>query len=162
MRYLMKQKFFSLADSFMIRDAQGNPAFEVKGKLLSLGDKLDIYRPDGEMAAQVRQKVLSLGTRYRILRDGEVHAMVKKRRFTLLKDKFNVEMYDGTPDIEIEGNILEHNYRFERAGRPVARVSKQWVSLRDSYGIDIAEGEDDVLILACAIIIDMISHNHSD
>ena len=162
MRYIMKQKFFSLADSFTIQDAKGNPAFEVKGKLLSIGDKLDIYRPGGELVAQVRQKVLSLGTRYRILRDGDVQAMVKKRRFTLLKDKFKVEMHDGTPDIEIEGNILEHNYRFERAGRPVARVSKQWVSLRDSYGIDVAEGEDDVLILACAIIIDMISHNDSD
>jgi uncharacterized protein YxjI len=31
--------------------------------------------------------------------------------------------------------------------------------LRDSYGIDVAEGEDDVLILACAIIVDMISHD---
>ncbi|MFP4394626.1 MAG: LURP-one-related/scramblase family protein [Anaerolineales bacterium] len=162
MRYIMKQKIFSLTDSFTIQDAQGNPAFKVKGKLLSLGDKLDIYRPDGEKVAQVQQKVFSLGARYRVLRDGEVQAMLKKRRFTLVKDKFDVKMYDGAPDIEIEGNILEHNYRFERAGRAVARVSKQWVSLRDSYGIDIVEGEDDVLILACAIIIDMINHNDSD
>ena len=162
MRYIMKQKIFSLTDSFTIQDAQGNPAFEVKGKLLSIGDKLDIYRPDGEKVAEIRQKVLSLGTRYRIFRDGRLQAMVKKRRFTLLRDKFRVETHDGAPDIEIEGNILEHNYRFERAGRRVARVSKQWVSLRDSYGIDVAEDEDDVLILACAIIIDMISHNDSD
>jgi uncharacterized protein YxjI len=28
-----------------------------------------------------------------------------------------------------------------------------------SYGVEIAEGEDDVLILAAAVVIDMICHD---
>ena len=32
----------------------------------------------------------------------------------------------------------------------VARISKQWFAIRDTYGVDIAKGEDWLLLLACA------------
>jgi len=40
----------------------------------------------------------------------------------------------------------------------VARASKKWVSLSDTYSIDIDEGEDAVVILASAVVIDLVSH----
>jgi uncharacterized protein YxjI len=40
----------------------------------------------------------------------------------------------------------------------VATVSKRWFSIRDTYGIDISPGENDVLILASAVVIDLCSH----
>ena len=40
----------------------------------------------------------------------------------------------------------------------MARVSKKWFRLTDTNGIDIDEGEDDVLILASAVVIDLVSH----
>ena len=42
--------------------------------------------------------------------------------------------------------------------RPVAEVSKKWIALRDSYSINISEGVDEVLILACAVVIDLACH----
>ena len=162
MRYVMKQKVLTFTDDFTIRDADGDPAYRVKGKLLSIGDRLSFRRPDGEEVATIRQKLISFSPRYRIYRGDRLQAEVKKRRFTLIREKFKVNMKDGTPDLEIKGDILDHDYRFEREGREVARVSKKWVALRDSYGIDVAADEDDVLILACAVIIDMISHNADD
>jgi uncharacterized protein YxjI len=112
--------------------------------------------------ATIREKLISFSTRYRIYRQGALQAEVKKRKFTLIREKFKVNMKDGTPDLEIQGNILDHDYRFERRGRVVARVSKRWVALRDSYGIEIDPDEDAVLILACAVIVDMISHDSDD
>ncbi len=159
MRYVMKQKVLTFTDDFTILDAEGEPVYQVDGKLLSIGDRLVFRRSDGERVAAVREKLVSFSPRYRVYRDGDLVAEVKKRKLTLIRDKFKVNMKDGTPDLEIKGNILDHDYRFERRGREVARISKKWVSLRDSYGIDVAEGEDDVLILACAVIIDMISHD---
>jgi hypothetical protein len=47
---------------------------------------------------------------------------------------------------------------FNRGGREVARASKKWVSLSDTYSIDIDEREDDVLILASAVVIDLVLH----
>jgi uncharacterized protein YxjI len=64
----------------------------------------------------------------------------------------------GPDDLEAEGDFLEHEYEFNREGRAVARVSKQWFSWSDTYGVDIAEGEDVVLILAGTVVIDMACH----
>ena len=45
-----------------------------------------------------------------------------------------------------------------RAGQHVAEVSKRWFSFSDTYGVDIADGEDDVLLLASTVVIDMVCH----
>jgi len=41
----------------------------------------------------------------------------------------------------------------------VAVVSKQWFSWSDTYGVEIKDGQDDVLILASAIVVDLACHN---
>lgn len=158
MRYVMKQKILSLRDSFAIRSQDGEEVYEVKGKLVSLGDKLTMRRGGKEVAA-IREQVISLVPRYRIYRDGELQAEVKKRVVSLLKDRLKVDLKGGARDMEIVGNLLDHEYSFRRGGDEVARVSKRWLSLRDSYGIEIDPGEDEVLILACAVVIDMMLHD---
>jgi len=40
----------------------------------------------------------------------------------------------------------------------VATVSKKWFSWTDTYGVEIADGEDDVLLLASIVVIDMACH----
>jgi uncharacterized protein YxjI len=157
-RYVIKQKVFALRDSFAIRDADGEQVFQVKGKLISVGDRLTFRSVDGEKLASIRQKVVSLVPRYRIRRGGRLLAEVKKRPLSVLKDRFKVDMKDGSPDLEIVGNFLDHEYSVRRGGDEVAHITKRWVSFGDSYGIQVDEGEDDILILACAIIVDMICH----
>jgi uncharacterized protein YxjI len=58
-----------------------------------------------------------------------------------------------------EGDFLGHEFELKRGGRTVARVSKQWLSWTDTYGIDVADGEDVVLILASAVVIDVVTHD---
>ena len=54
------------------------------------------------------------------------------------------------------GNIVDHEFEIERDGNKVAEVSKKWFRVRDSYGIEVAPGQDDALILAIAICIDQM------
>jgi uncharacterized protein YxjI len=68
----------------------------------------------------------------------------------------------GPDDLEAKGNFSDHDYRFTRHGATVAEVSKKWFSLRDTYGVDITEGEDDVLILTSTVVIDMVCHADKD
>ena len=158
MRYVIKQKVFALRDSFAIRDASGEQVFQVKGKLIAAGDRLTFRSVDGKKLATIRQRVVSLVPRYRIRRGGKLLAEVKRRPLSVLKDRFKVDMKDGSPDLEIVGNLLDHEYSVRRGGGEVAHITKRWVSFGDSYGIQVDEGEDDLLILACAIIVDMICH----
>ena len=45
MRYIMKQKVFSLGDRFTIRSERGEDAFVVNGEVFSLGHKLSFEDP---------------------------------------------------------------------------------------------------------------------
>jgi uncharacterized protein YxjI len=57
-------------------------------------------------------------------------------------------------DLDVKGNIVDHEYEIERDGEKIAEVSKRWFRVRDTYGIEIAEGENDALILAATVCID--------
>ena len=157
MRYLMRERILSWGDDFTIKDEAGREAFYVDGKVFSVGDKLSFKDRDGKEVALIDQKLLSFGPQYEIVRGGTTIAVVKKQLFTLFRARFTVDV-PGPDDLEAKGNFLEHEYVFERDGRDVARISKKWLSLSDSYAIDINEGEDDVVILAAAVVIDLVSH----
>jgi uncharacterized protein YxjI len=157
MRYVMKQKLFSWGDDFRIQTDAGADAFFVDGKAFSFGDKLSFQDMQGNELAFIRQKVLSWGPTYEIYRGNELAAVVKKELFTFFKCRFTVDV-PGPDDLEAEGNFLDREYTFSRGGQSVAQVSKQWFTWTDTYGVDIADGEDDVLILASTVVIDMVCH----
>ncbi len=161
MRYLLKQKIFAFGDDFTIQDENKNDAYFVDGRAFSLGDKLSFQDMSGRELAFISQQLFSWGPKYDIHRDGKLVATVKKQHFTFLRCKFTVDV-PGPDDLEAEGNFLEYRYKFERGGRQVAEVSKKFFALRDTYGVDISDGEDDVLILASAVVIDMICHGDKD
>ena len=92
-----------------------------------------------------------------IVRDGQVAATVSKHLFTLALCKFTVDV-PGPGDLEATGSLFDFEYAFRRHDREVATVSKKYFSWTDSYGVDVAEGEDDVLILASTVVIDLCCH----
>ncbi len=158
MRYLMKQKFWSFGDDFTIKDAQGDDVYLVDGRAFSFGNKLSFQTRSGEELVFIAQKLLSWGPTYEITRGDSVLAVIKKKFFTLFNCTFTVDV-PGPDDLIAKGDFLHHEYEFTRHGRPVAAVSKKWFTWTDTYGIDTAEGEDDVLILASAVVIDLVCHD---
>ena len=157
MQYQMKQKLFSWGDDFTIKDAAGSDAFFVDGKAFSLGHQLSFQDMGGRELAFIKQKLFSWGPTYEIYRDGALAAVVKKELFTLFRCSFTVDV-PGPDDLAAEGEFTDHEYVVSRGGRPVATVSKQWFAWSDTYGVDIAEGEDAVLVLASTVVIDMACH----
>ena len=158
MRYVMKQKLFSWGDDFTIKDESGNDRYYVDGKAFSLGDKASFQDMHGNELVRIEQKLLTIGKKYSISRGGTRVATVRKQRFTLFRDVFDIEDA-AAGDLDATGDFIDHEYRFTRDGRTVAVVSKRFFSWTDTYGVDIAEGEDDVLLLATAVVIDMCSHD---
>jgi uncharacterized protein YxjI len=88
---------------------------------------------------------------------GERLAMVKKALIAPLRDRWVVKIKEG-PDLEVQGNILDHEYTIGEGRHKVAEVSKKWFRLRDTYGVQIEPGQDDVLILAVTTCIDQMAH----
>lgn len=157
MRYVLQQKLLSWGDDYYIRNAAGQDVYFVDGKAFSIGDQLSFQDLAGNELAYIRQKVLSWSKTYEISRGGELAAVVEKELLALFHHRFTVDV-PGPDDLEAEGNFTDHEYEFRRGGRTVATVSKQWFTLRDTYGIEIEDSEDQVLLLACAVVVDEACH----
>jgi uncharacterized protein YxjI len=153
----MTQKLFAMGDDFTITDGEGHDVFFVDGKAFSLGDKLSFQDMAGNELAFISQRLLSLRKTYEIYRAGQLFAEVRKE-LTFFKDKFTVDI-PGPNDYEVTGDFFDHEYEFIRRGQPVARVSKEYFTWSDSYGIGIADEEDDITILATAVCIDLVNQS---
>ena len=161
MIYRIKEKFWSWGNDFSTTDQNGNEKFRIDGKAISWGNKLSFQDIHGRELAFISQKLMSLKPRYQILINGTLFAEVIKE-FSWFKQKFTLDV-PGPNDYEIDGSFWEHEFRFTRTGRTVATISKKVWSWTDSYGVDIAEGEDEVAILCACIVIDQVLHdNHNN
>jgi uncharacterized protein YxjI len=102
----------------------------------------------------VHRKLIALRPTYEIALGGQEVAEVRKQFFTPFGDRFTIDL-PGPNDLEMVGNLLDHEFTIRRGDQTVATVSKQWFALRDTYGVDIAPGEDDLLILASVLALDL-------
>jgi uncharacterized protein YxjI len=157
MRYLMRQKWLSLGDDFFIQDEQGRDVFRVDGKAFCFGDQLSFQDLAGNELAFIKQRLLAWGPTYEIYQGGELLASVTKELFSLFKCRFSVDV-PGPDDLTAEGDFLDHEYAFYRGNRQIATISKQWFSWTDTYGVEIAHGNNDLLVLAATVVIDMACH----
>jgi uncharacterized protein YxjI len=157
MKYQMREEMFAIGDDYWIETDGGQPAFKVDGKALRIRKTLILKTPAGDELFTIQKRLLSIRDTMEIEREGKTFATVKKALMTPLRDRYSIEVEDGE-DLQTKGNIVDHEYEIERGGKKVAEVSKRWFRMRDTYGIEIAEAEDDALILAVTVCIDQMSH----
>ncbi len=153
MRFVLRDKMFGLGGDLTITDDHGRQVYFVDGKLISIGRRLEIKDPGThEVLATIQQRIISLLPTYEIHLPDRVTVTISKR-ISLFTDHLKIDV-PGPGDLDVHGDLFHHEYSIDQGGREVARVSKRWVSLVDSYGVDIAEGLDPLLILASAVVID--------
>ena len=158
-RYKIRQKLFSIGDDFWIENQNGQKVFKVDGKALRLRKTLIFEDMDGEKLAQIQERWLPIKETMAIDGpDGKEMAVVKKALITPLRDKWDVKVKGG-PDLDVQGDFLDHEYSIKQGWNKVAEVSKKWFRLTDTYGVEIDSGQNDILILAIAIAIDMMAHD---
>ena len=158
-RYKIRQKLFSIGDDFWIENQEGEKVFKVDGKALRLRKTLIFEDMEGNKLCQIQERWLPIKETMAIDDPhGEQLAVVKKALITPLRDKWDVKVKNG-PDLDVQGNIFDHEYSIKHGWNKVAEISKKWFSLTDTYGVEIDEGQNDILILAIAIAIDMMAHD---
>jgi uncharacterized protein YxjI len=157
MRYVIKEKFWSWGNDFHVYDERQQPVFFVDGQAFSWGDKLSFQDMNGNELAFISQKMLSWKPRYEIHRNGELFAKVVKEH-SWFKKTFTLDV-PGPNDYHVEGKFWRHEYTFTRSGRVVATISRPVWTWTDTYGIEVADGEDDISILCTCIVIDQVLHD---
>jgi uncharacterized protein YxjI len=152
----MREKLVSIGDDFWIENASGQRVFKVDGKALRVRDTLKFKDRQGNELCQIQEKKVRIKDTMNIESPGgETLATVKKAIITPVRDRWTIHV-SGGPDMEIQGNIVDHEYRIEEGRTKVAEVSKKWFRVRDTYGVEIEPGQKDILILAATVAIDMM------
>jgi uncharacterized protein YxjI len=154
----MRQKLVSIGDDFWIEDSNGNKAFKVDGKALRVRKTLNLEDPSGTKLASIQDRPVRIRESMEIEGpDGETIATVKKAMITPVRERYTVSVAGGS-DIEVKGNIVDHEYEMEVDRNKVAEISKKWFRVRDSYGVQVEPGQDITVILMATVAIDMMSH----
>ena len=157
-RYQMRQKLVSIGDDFYIKNEAGQNVFKVDGKVLRVRDLLVFEDLQGKKLCQIQKRMLHIKDTMAIDdADGNKIAEVKKAIITSVRDRWTVKVRNG-PDMDVQGNILDHEYEIKEGRRKIAQVSKKWFRVRDSYGVEIAPDQEDVVILAITVAIDNMAH----
>jgi uncharacterized protein YxjI len=161
MRYQVREKIFSIGDDFWVTDEQGNQVFLVDGKALSLRHTFELKDRSGAVLAKIHKKLVSIHDTMDIERDGHVIATVKKALFSPLHHKSVIDVH-GVGQLEAVGNIIDKEFEIRDGGMVLARISRSWFRIRDTYGIDVAPGQDDALMIAIAVVLDRIHHDEEE
>ena len=154
--YIIEQKLAALRDTFGLKDRNGNLLAYVKKKIVSWGPQFSFETPDGHRFGEMRGKVLAVRPTFEIYDMQSLVGVVKKKVLKLLGSEWWLEDRSGTEMARIKGNITEHDFTIQSpTGSTVAQVHKKWVSIRDSYGVEILTKDlTPYIIIAYVIAMD--------
>jgi uncharacterized protein YxjI len=157
-RFQMRQRFFTIGDRFFIENERGERAFRVESKILRVRTTLKFQDIQGNDIYKIQEKLARVRDTMNIEdANGRVVAKVHNALITPLRDRWKISI-PGGEDLMTRGNILNHEYKIERGGFTVAVVSKRWFRIRDTYGVEVANSEDALLLLAITVVVDMMAH----
>jgi uncharacterized protein YxjI len=153
----MRESLLTFGDDFWIENERGEKAYRVDGKAVRVRETLIFEDARGKELCKIQERMLRVKDTMEIEGPGgESLATVKKAIISPIRDRFAVKVGNG-PDLEVKGNILDHEYTIGEGRDKVAEVSKKWFRVRDTYGVEIEPGQNDVLILAVTVCIDQLS-----
>lgn len=159
----MRERLFGIGDDYWIEDADGRKVFLVDGKAMRMRDTFELKDAEGRIVVEIKQKLLSLRDTMLIERDGEQLAKVKRKRLSLLRNHYRVTLVDGT-ELDVSGKILDREFAVDYDGELLAQISRRWLTVRDTYGIDIVREDADAgLLIAVAVcVIVLAEKEHED
>jgi uncharacterized protein YxjI len=156
--YRMRQRLVSIGDDYWIENDRGERVYKVDGKALRVRQTLIFEDADGAELVKIQERMLRVRDSMEIEdRDGRRVAMVKKAMITPFRDRWTVQVADG-PDLEVKGNIVDHEYTIEDDRLRAAEVSKRWFRVADTYGVQVGPDQDPVVILAVTVVLDAMAH----
>ncbi len=154
--YRMRAKLFDLGDDYWVETTAGRTVFQVDGKAMRFREAFTIRDAGGEVVATLQERVARLRDTMVIGRPGRPTATITKKKVAPLRQHFVVEA-DDVGTIDVRGNLTEHEYTFERDGQPVAEVSRRWMTVRDTFGVEVQPGADTALVLAATVAVDAMA-----
>ena len=153
--YKMQEKLVSIGDDFWIEDDGGQRKFKINGKALRVRDTLIFEDLNGGELVKLQTKAVAIRDKMKVERVNGSSGVLTKDLINIIHDQFTLTMDDGKVII-LKGNFLDHEYEFYDGSNKVGEISKKWFRIRDTYGVQIEPGYDDILLLAATVAMDQM------
>ncbi|MGW2933660.1 LURP-one-related/scramblase family protein [Streptomyces sp. NPDC001156] len=153
MRLLVRDRLLGFGDDYWIEDQHGNKVFLVDGKAMRLRDTFELKDTQGRVLIDIHQKMFALRDTMIIERNGDPLATIKRKRLSLLRNHYRVSLVDGT-ELDVSGKILDREFAIDYDGELLAQISRRWLHVRETYGLDIVRDDaDPALMIAVAVCV---------
>ncbi|WP_338897138.1 LURP-one-related family protein [Streptomyces sp. TG1A-60] len=162
MRFLVRDRLLGIGDDYWIEDEHGRKAFLVDGKAMRLRDTFELKDTQGRVLIDIRQKMFALRDTMVVERDGEPLATVRRKHLSLLRNHYRVSLVDGT-ELDVSGKILDREFVVEHDGELLAHISRRWLRVRETYGLDVVRDDaDPALLIAVAVCVIHLAEKERD
>ncbi|MBO4257009.1 MULTISPECIES: LURP-one-related/scramblase family protein [Streptomyces] len=153
MRFQVRDRLLGFGEDYWIEDEHGGKVFLVDGKAMRLRDTFELKDTQGRVLIDIHQKMFALRDTMVIERDGETLAKIKRKRLSLLRHHYRVTLVDGT-ELDVSGKILDREFAIEYDGELLAVISRRWLHIRDTYGVDVVRDDaDPALLIAVTVCV---------
>ena len=160
----IKEKIFTLGDNFTIRDMGGKVVYEVKGNAFKFGNQAAFLTPDGTELATLEQTndtKLIPWKKFVVSKGGKEWATAKQDDWGMMDKKTISIDIPGENDYKIIGDRMSWAFDIMKGEEKVGQVNKQW-GVVDNYGVRVEDGADEVDVLLCGILVDIVYHDKGD
>jgi uncharacterized protein YxjI len=147
-RFLVRGKLAALGRDFDVLDpATEEPVFHVDGKW-GMRPRAEVRDATGAVRANVRGAATGLKKQLTITDAGGAEVAHLSGRFiSPVRNSMTIAVAGGEEWL-LQGSIMERTYQVTSGGRRVIDITQQWVKVRDTFTLDVADGVDPTLALA--------------
>lgn len=155
MKVYIRNKFFTLGGSSVVKDEGGNSIFKVKGNIFTFTRKKRLYDMQGNLLYKIRNRFLNFFIHKAYIYDanGTKIATVKDRWINLFKEYF-VQNYKD--EVRTDGKFFSLSCNIYKNGEVAGRIRRR-INFVDSFELDVPDAEDVPFLIAFVIAIDNIT-----
>lgn len=158
-RYRLMQNLASIIDAAIVQTDEGNVAFSFESTRQEMMDMLVLRDIDGSVRCLLPGPYSGLVLATDVLgNDGRRLARVSRTPISAVRDRFEVDVEPGTYWV-VFGDVGSREFTLDSPRAQVAEVSRRWFLLPQTFGVEVAPGQDDALVLAVVATIDLLAHD---
>jgi uncharacterized protein YxjI len=154
--YLVRESRLPIGDDYVIELDPGGSVYVVDGKLLRIRESLTIKDIDGAEVFHVQGTLLGMKNVLTVSRHGVKLVTVRRQTPEAGHEQYVVDL-PKSEHVEVLGSPAERAYKLSYRGYVVATISHTWMPLSSGYRVQVAPGQDDGVVLAVTVCLDVMS-----
>lgn len=153
MKLRMRSKTASLHRRAWVLDGRGNALYQIHSKLASLHDTTFVERANGDPVATISRSPVSLHETHLLEMEDGTAVQLRAQLLHLTKDVLDIEELGW----HLVGNLVQHDYwLMDRDGQMLAQAHRKWMSLHNTYEIEVEDESQLDSIIAVVAALDRI------